>query len=133
MRNFVLRAQRLPKGYSYPLRRSTLEATLADAGISSIYEIRFHHWPKRPLLEALFQGNGRSTTWAGRCEMHINSVPSRAAEQLEPLVLSEVFPNFLQWLRKAEQLAIEAPKDLSRWEARYVDGKFEYEAWYARP
>ena len=133
MRNFALRTQRLPKGNSYPLHRSTLEATIANAGVSSIYQIRFHHWPGRPLLEALFQGNGRSATWAGHCEMHINSVPSRTAEQLEPLVLSEVFPNFLEWLRKAEKLAVEAPKDLSRWEAWHVDGKFKYGAQYAHP
>lgn len=133
MRNFLLKTQRLSKVASYPLHRSTLKATPANAGVGSIYLVRLHHWPGRPLLEALFQWNGRSATWAGQCEMHINSVPSRTAEQLEPLILSEVFPNLLEWLRKAERLAVEAPKDLSRWEARHVNGEFEFETYYAHP
>ena len=133
MQNFLLKTQRLSKGISYPLHRSTLEVTLANAGVSSIYLVRLHHWPGRPLLEALFQGNGRSAPWAGQCEMHVNSVPSRTAEQLEPLILSEVFPNLLEWLRKAERLAVEAPKDFSRWEVRHINGEFEYETYYAHP
>jgi hypothetical protein len=133
MRNFELTTRRLPKGTSYPLKRSSLEEVFAKARVGSVYLIHFHHWPGRPLFEAIFQGNDRSASWAGRCEVHINSVPNRVARQLEPLILSEVFPKFFEWLRIAERLAVEAPKDLSQWEARHVDGRFEYVARYARP
>ena len=85
-REFAVRTSRLEKGLAYPVRRCSLEAAISVGGVRSLREVFFRHWPSRPLLEAIFQGEGRNNPWAGSCSLEIGAVPSRIAKEIENLI-----------------------------------------------
>lgn len=123
MRNFRVKASRLPKEMAYPIQRCELEAAFDIAEVKSVREVSFRNWPGRALLEALFQGQGRRNKSAGTCSLEINAIPARKANSIEPLVVVEAIPAFLIWLRTAEQSSVEHPKDIFHWRANIENGK----------
>jgi hypothetical protein len=131
MRAFELREDRVPKGFLYPIERSAIEALLAPKA-HLIYSVSFHHSPIAPLMHATFQGNGRKASWAGKCEVQINSVTRRDLAHASNSLNGEIISQFLEWFSVAENLAVSAPKDLSFWEVRLVAGKPVYGSRLAR-
>lgn len=123
MRNFQVKTSSLPKGMSYPIQRCGLEAAFDVAGVKSVREVFFRNWPGRALLEALFQGQGRRNKSAGTCSLEINAIPARRANSIEPIVVVQAIPAFLVWLRTAEQLSVEQPKDIFHWRANIENGQ----------
>jgi hypothetical protein len=125
--------QRLPKGRSYPLHRAAIEEFLSGSNATFVCSVTFRPWPRRPLVEATFQGRSRRTPSAGKCSVEINSIPDRDVATLEPAIRGEVIPKFLEWFQVAKRLAESAPKDLSSWEVRFTRGWFVYGHRLARP
>ncbi len=96
---------KLPRGLSFPLRRSALDTVLLEAGVTGIHCV--YHWVRQGgevLLRADFCGEGRRG-WAaaGLTSITVYAVPSGERKQAESCLVSEVLPRMAFWLKDLEQ------------------------------
>jgi hypothetical protein len=117
---------RLPKGRAYPIERCSLEAAVDVAEAHSLRQVTFQELSDNHLLQAIYQGSGRRNSKAGTCSLSIGSVPARAADRFESLVLLEGIPQFLRWLKRAERAAVKDPKNVFFWTATLVNDKLSF-------
>ncbi|MBX3561665.1 MAG: hypothetical protein KF780_07600 [Sphingomonas sp.] len=103
------RSEKLPKGRSYPLKPSLLEAAVADSGLSLPVELtqwdRFDH-----AFQADFLPNG----WPKRAEheliwVHCRAVPSERAAESRAKMEQEIIPRFIQWAQDIEAHDLASP------------------------
>jgi len=119
----------LPKGLSYPLKRSVLDAALADGQIAGLLGVSYRRSSLKPdsdtttrrniVLRADYCGESRCT-WAVRGGMHlyVYAIVSRDRKNIEVPLVGIVLPKLVAWLRELET----APPGSTR---RGVDQYFE--------
>jgi hypothetical protein len=102
---------RLPKGWSYPLGRSVLDAGLASAGVTSVMFVRYmlyggslrgeeYRWP----LRVQFDREDAACAASGKVSITVCAVRAaeRAATRTE---LEAKLPVICDWIRRAETAA----------------------------
>ncbi len=95
---------KLPRGLSFPLKRSVLDAALLDAEISGIHCV--YYWLRQRgqiVLRSDFCGEGRRG-WAaaGLASITVYAVPSPERHATESALVSDVLPQLVGWLRSLE-------------------------------
>ncbi|MBS1793141.1 MAG: hypothetical protein JSS81_04770 [Acidobacteria bacterium] len=95
---------KLPKGMSYPLKRSALDAALKGNGISQVHVV--YYWLRQSghnVMRADYLGESKKG-WAtaGQSSITLYAVPSDERKQTENLILSEALPRLCEWLKKIE-------------------------------
>lgn len=85
---------KLPKGQSYPLKPSRLEAALADAGICIDTDLA-----RRPgrLFDALFWPPSPNVPYE-RLYIRIGSVPSEQAAEARSRMEEVILPRLIEWI-----------------------------------
>jgi hypothetical protein len=95
---------RLPKGQSFPLKRSVLDTHLDVARLKTVWIV--YYWVRNAgsvVLRADYCGEGRKG-WAtaGRTTLTVYAVPSGERKETEIIVVRDILPKLVAWLRKAE-------------------------------
>jgi hypothetical protein len=113
-----------PKGRSYPVRPSVLEAAVADAGITLPVELARIDSSK----EAAFTGSyaPRGSFPKGELfELTCQSVPSERALAVRSALEAEAIPRFIEWAKGIEALDYHSPvrREHQHFKWAYPDAK----------
>jgi hypothetical protein len=102
--NYPFDKTKLPKGLSYPLKRSALDAALENAGVSQIHVVYF--WTRESgnvVMRAEFCGESKKGWFAaGQSSITLYAVPSIERKETETLLIKEGLPKLCEWLKHAE-------------------------------
>ncbi len=95
---------KLPRGLSFPLKRSVLDAALLKAGLSGIHCV--YYWLRQSghvVIRVEYCGEGRRA-WAaaGQASITVYAVPSADRQATEACLVSEVLPQMVCWLEALE-------------------------------
>ena len=94
---------KIPKGMSYPLKRSMLDAALDEAGIFRLHMVYyFLRQSGQNVMRADYAGESRQAAAAGRSSVTVYAVPSDERKQTESLILATGLPRVCQWLKNIE-------------------------------
>jgi len=94
---------KLPKGTSYPLKRSRLDAALEQAGVKCLAYVTYLRKQRRnEVMRADYYGEHLRVGAAGQTSLTIYSVPGEERVATESALLKEGIPAIIQWLLKAE-------------------------------
>lgn len=97
--------RKTPKGMSYPLKRSQLDAALIEAQLSRLtcvyYSLRQSGYV---VLRGDFLGEGVRGHWAGAGyhSITVYAVPSKDRRAVESAIESDLLPKLIHWLRDLE-------------------------------
>lgn len=113
-----------PKGRSYPVRPSVLEAAIADAGIMLPVELARIDSSEEAALTAGYSPPG-SFPKGELFQLTCPSVPSERATAVRVALEAEAIPQFVEWAKGIEALDHHSPvrreHQLFRW--AYPDAK----------
>ncbi len=89
---------KLPRGFSYPLKRDALDAFLDTHGIDTITGVMYcGHSADGKVLSVLYYGKTRKHINPG-ASLAINAVPSQHRKSAESILLAEALPVLAAWL-----------------------------------
>ncbi len=103
----IIEKQKLPKGFSYPLKTSMLEAALAENRITTethlIYSISkmffdAHYWLPNENVDHY------------RFYVRVGHVSSTERKKAQAYMKNKVIPNFIAWAKELTQLPISSTK-----------------------
>lgn len=96
---------KIPKGWSYPLKRSALDAAIVAANLTSVASVYFVFRSHGSIfLSVMYTGEQhRQQRGAGTCSVWIYSVPSQTRKAYESAILSALLPAMTRWIEKLEQ------------------------------
>jgi hypothetical protein len=97
-----------PKGRSYPLRPSVLEAAITDAGITLPVELARIDSSKEVAFRATYAPPG-SFPKGEIFELTCRSVPSGRAMEVRSALEAEAIPQFVGWAKRIEALDSHSP------------------------
>ena len=97
-----------PKGRSYPVRPSVLEAAIADAGITLSVELARIDSSKEAALTASYSPPG-SFPKGERFELTCHSVPSERVAEVRSALEADGIPQFVEWGKRIEALDFRSP------------------------
>ena len=97
---------KLPRGFSYPLKRSVLDSFLDEAHLTQLSGVSFQYSSDgRPflLLASFFGEAHKGFAEAGLCSLTLYSVPSAQKKLIEDAMTDSVLPRLVDWLRLIDQ------------------------------
>jgi hypothetical protein len=97
---------KLPKGFSFPLKRSVLDALLDASEITGLSGVSFIYssQSREILLRASFFGEAhKGWAAAGLTSLTFYAVPSGLKNEIESAMSASVLPRLCDWLRMVEQ------------------------------
>jgi hypothetical protein len=101
--NYGFHKWKVPKGLSYPLKRSVLDKTLEN---SRTNRIKWVYYSLRTggsiLIEANFVGEAHKLISIGYISLSIYAVLSEERKQTEELLIEQGLPKLVEWLKKVE-------------------------------
>ena len=97
-----------PKGRSYPVRPSVLEAAIAHAGITLPVELARIGISREAVFSASYAPPG-SFPHGELIELTCRSVPSERALEVRSALEAEAIPQFVEWARRIEALDYHSP------------------------
>ena len=100
--------KKLPKGRSYPLKPSVLEAAVAEAGIRLPVELARIDSSKEAAFRATYNPSG-SFPKGELFDLSCQSVPSERAVEVRAALEAEVIPQFVEWAKRIEALDTHSP------------------------
>jgi len=97
---------KLPKGFSYPLKRSLLDAALNEApAMDAVYSVRYLYGRGRgpATIDALFspERNGAHVSVSGKSLITVWAVPSADRKPCEDILIAEGLPILCRWLAQS--------------------------------
>lgn len=97
---------KIPKGLSYPLKRSRLDKALIEFSINHIHFV--YYCIKKPGCNITLQGDycgEQRKGWyaAGMSSIHLYATPSEYRHEVAEAIEIEFLPKLMQWLSKIEQ------------------------------
>ena len=102
---YAFNKAKLPRGLSFPLKRSVLDAALLEAGVLGIDFV--YYWLRQRghlVMWADYRGEGRRG-WAsaGQLSITVYAVPSAERQATEEALVAEVLPRLVGWLKSLEK------------------------------
>ena len=95
---------KIPRGSSYPLKRSLLDAGLVSSSITQVFHVfYFMRHSGNIVMRADFLGEGHGLTSGGKVSITLYSVPSREKHQIEALLKTEGLPRVCAWVQQVQQ------------------------------
>ena len=107
------RKDKLPKGRSYPLKPSALDAAIATAGL--VMPVRLTRWDykQKESFEAIFYPEGsfrdELSFWVS-----CGAAPSNRSAEIRGLLEADCIPKFIRWAKEIEALDLKSPRRLER-------------------
>jgi hypothetical protein len=95
---------KLPRGFSFPLNRSVLDAALTQARIAHVYCV--YYWLRQSgdiVLRADYCGETNRAWAAGQASITLYAVPSLERRETEAVLIHQALPQLCTWLQTAEQ------------------------------
>lgn len=95
---------KIQRGWSFPLKRSVLDASLMAAGVSRILSVTYgQRQSGHVVMWANYCGEGRRG-WAGAglASIIVYAVPSTERQATEIALVSEALPRLVRWLSELE-------------------------------
>jgi hypothetical protein len=105
---------KIPRGLSYPLKRSLLDAGLVSSSISQVFHVFYNmRHGSNIVMRADFMGEGHGFPpfSAGKSSLTVYAVPSQEKHAIETLLVKEGLPRVCTWLQRVEQ-------EGNRWRAK---------------
>jgi hypothetical protein len=103
---YGLSKRKLPKGYSYPLKRSVLDSFLESANLRKLDTVTYSFYAHRDniIIRADYFGEAHKG-WAGvgLSSIVLQAVPSAERKEVENVLIEKVLPELCSWLRSAEE------------------------------
>ena len=96
---------RIPRGLSYPLKRSVLDAALDNAGIDSLANVYYSLGQRGegPTVSAEYTSEtARGWAHAGFVSLFVHAVPSPNLKEVRDALESVVLPRLLTWLKELQ-------------------------------
>lgn len=94
---------KIPKGLSYPIKRSILDEILESSGTNRIKQISFSSGQgANTIFWANFIGEGHNKPTAGDIGLYLYAVPSVERKHTEEILIKQGFPKLVKWLKKIE-------------------------------
>ena len=103
--DYHFRKAKIPKGMSFPLKRSRLDAALLESGLSALSGISYLLGQSGDIvLRGEYCGEQRRG-WAaaGQSSITVYAVSSERRIEVESALEGELLPRLLSWLREIEQ------------------------------
>jgi hypothetical protein len=95
---------KIPRGSSYPLKRSLLDAGLVSSSITEVFHVFYvMRHSGNIVMRADFFGEGHGLTSGGKVSVTLYSVPSRGKHEIEALLKTEGLPHVCAWLQRVQQ------------------------------
>ncbi|MEZ5326572.1 MAG: hypothetical protein R3F19_16110 [Verrucomicrobiales bacterium] len=96
---------KIPKGMSFPLNRSRLDAALMESELSGVHCV--YYWLRQSgniVLRGDFCGEQRRG-WAaaGQSSITVYAVPSEQRSQVESAIDKDLLPKLIRWLQEIER------------------------------
>jgi hypothetical protein len=94
----------LPHGYSYPVKRSDIEAAVSKAAATGLRSVGMFRWrPGRTVARADYRGDARRERWAmdGLVTVRFHAVPSDQRHHVEKLLLTGGLDRLFSWVADA--------------------------------
>jgi len=94
----------LPRGYSYPVKRSDIEAAVRRAAPTGLKSVDMFRWrPEWPVARAEYSGDARRERWSrdGLVIVRIRAVPSEQRHHVEHLLLTGGLDGLFSWVAGA--------------------------------
>jgi hypothetical protein len=103
--NYHFDKAKIPKGMSFPLKRSRLDAALLESGLSALGGVSYLLRQSGDIvLRGEYCGEQRrGSAAAGQSSITVYAVPSEQRSQVESALEAELLPRLLSWLREIEQ------------------------------
>lgn len=118
---------KIPKGLSYPIKRSVLDKILENSGTNRIKNISFSISGRDDIiLWANFVGEGHKISSAGEVGLYPCAVPSIERKQTEELLIKQGFLKFVKWLKKIETAGEGWRSKTRLFEIRIKDGELSF-------
>lgn len=116
---------KIPKGYSYPLKRSVLDAWLETTGLTQLAGVSyvFFQHSDNLVIRALFTGETIKYRTAGTYQVWIYAVPSAEKSAIEQLIMTEALPILGDWLMAAEKAGNSWRGKSHHLEISYLNGR----------
>jgi hypothetical protein len=99
--NYSFDKNKLPRGMSYPLKRSVLDETFERVGISKVFAV--YYWLRQSgdvVMRADYCGDAaRDRFAAGQSSVTLYAVPSVQCKETEGLLLENGLPSLCAWLK----------------------------------
>lgn len=95
---------RIPRGMSYPLKRSVLDAALDHSGIDSLGNV-YYSLAQRgagPTVSAEYMSEAKGWAQAGLVSLFVHAVPSSNLKEVREALESVVLPRLLTWLAQLQ-------------------------------
>jgi hypothetical protein len=102
-RGYFYGKDKLPEGWSYPLKRSVLDEALESAGVTSVVSVRCHYGGSPP-LGVEFTGEEARNLFSGKVSITVRAVPS-AERRATMAELESTLAVVCDWIRSAEDAA----------------------------
>jgi hypothetical protein len=105
-RQYSFSKSKIPRGLSYPLKRSLLNAGLVSSSISQVFLVFYNmrHGGKIVMrADFMGEGHGFSSFSAGKSSLTVYAVPSQEKHAIETLLVKEGLPRVCAWLQRVEQ------------------------------
>jgi hypothetical protein len=119
--------RKLPKGLSYPLKRSVLDKILENSLTERIKWVTFSaNRRKDIIIWANFIGEGHKTPTIGNIGLYIYPVPSAERKQMEELLINEGFPRLVKWLKKVDEAGEGWRLKTRLFEVEYKEGELSF-------
>lgn len=97
---------KIPRGLSFPLKRSLLDAELLSSSISQVFHVLYNmRRGGNIVMRADFMGEGHGFPpfTAGKSSLTVYAVPSQEKHAIETLLVKEGLPRVCAWLQRVEQ------------------------------
>jgi len=97
---------KIPRGLSFPLKRSLLDAGLLSSSISQVFHVFYNmRHGGNIVMRADFMGEGHgfSPSSTGKSHLTVYAVPSKEKHAIETLLVKEGLPRVCTWLQRVEQ------------------------------
>jgi len=94
---------KLPKGESYPLKRSLLDSALQQAGIKNVAIVSYlRNQRVDEVMRVDFLGEHTKTAVSGNASLTVYSVPKEQRAITESVLSHEGLETIVKWLQKVE-------------------------------
>lgn len=94
---------RLPRGFSFPLKRSILDSALTTAHITHVHCV--YYWWRQAgdiVLRADYCGEANRAWAAGQTSITLYAVPACERSETDSALIAQVLPQLCTWLQTAE-------------------------------
>jgi hypothetical protein len=123
--DYKLSRHKVPRGFSYPLKRDAFDTVISARGVQSIKSLVlfFRRIPTSTLMEATYSGEQNGGLLAGTFSIWIYAVPSTKRSAIQELIMQTVLPPALDWITEIDRAGNVRRMNYHYLSAQLIDGE----------